>query len=113
MRVLRQEELDLLGAMLKGDNLVASIPTDVQVRDLQDGGMGSIEFLFENVEGPRHARRIAEADYMDSDGIPVSIGVNVDQYGKLFEIDIWKLDFGRLKTYPSGRTIRNIRRING
>ena len=113
MRVLRQEELNLLGAMLKNDDLVASLSTDVQVRDLHDGGMGSIEFLFENIERPRHARCIAEADYMDSDGIPVSIAVNVDQHGKLFEIDIWKVDFGRLKTYPTGRTIRNIKRVDG
>jgi hypothetical protein len=112
-RRLRQEELDLLGAILKESDIGTSLSTDVQVRDLNDGGMGSIEFLCESINAPRQAKCIAEADYMDSDGIPVSIAINVDQNGKLFEIDIWKVDFGRLRTYPTARTIRNIRHLSG
>ena len=73
--------------------------------------MGSIEFLSGEREGPRRAVCIAEADYMDSDGTPVSISVNVDQHRGLFELDIWKVDFGRLRTYPNARTIRNIRHL--
>ena len=112
-RYLRQEEFDLLCAMLKDDDLVAFLSTAPQVRDLHDGGMGSIEFVLEDSRGPRQARCYAEADYMDSDGTPVNISVNIDQFGKLFELDIWKVDFGRLKTYPTGWTIRNIRRADG
>jgi hypothetical protein len=108
-RALRPEELDLLRAMLKGDDLAKSLSATCQVRDLNDGGMGSIEFLCERVKESRHATCIVEADYIDSDGIPVSISVNVDDHGRLFELDIWKVDFGKIRTYPSARTIRNIR----
>ena len=108
-RTLRQEEVDLLRALLEGNELGTTLSTKVRVRDLSDGGMGSIEFLSELLLERRHAKCIAEADYMDSDGVPVSIAVNVDQHGKLFELDLWKVDFGPLRTYPSPRAIRNIR----
>jgi hypothetical protein len=108
---LRPEELDLLTAILKNHHLVGSLSTLNTVRDLSDGGMGSIEFLGAAPNMRRHAQCAAEADYMDSDGIPVSIAVNVDQNGRLFELDIWKVDFGKLRNYPSPKTIRNIRHL--
>jgi uncharacterized protein DUF6984 len=110
-RALRPEELDLLTAILKNHHLVGSLSTLNTVRDLSDGGMGSIEFLGAAPNMRRHAQCVAEADYMDSDGIPVSIAVNVDQDGRLFELDIWKVDFGKLRSYPSPKTIRNIRHL--
>jgi hypothetical protein len=71
--------------------------------------MGSIELG----EGSSNARRmsacVAEADYVDSDGVSVSIAINVDQKGHLFELDMWKVDFSPLIQYPNSRTIRNIR----
>jgi hypothetical protein len=106
---LRQQEIALLAAILKDHYLAASLSTLDRVRDLSDGGMGSIEFLGMTSSARRHARCVAEADYMDADGIPVSIAVNVDQDGRLFELDIWKVDFGKLRSYPSPKTIRNIR----
>jgi hypothetical protein len=112
-RRLRQEEFDLLHAILEGSGVGASLSTNSLVRDLTDGGMGSIEFLPECPGESRQAECIAEADYMDSDGIPVSLTVNVDQNQRLFELDIWKVDFGRLKTYPTARTIRNIKHLAG
>lgn len=36
---------------------------------------------------------VTEVDYVDSDGVPVSIVVNVDQQSLLFELDIWKVNF--------------------
>ena len=108
-RPLRKEELDLLYRILEGTHLAAS--AELKVRDLSDGGMGSIEFFPESLE-PRRPEGVVEADYMDSDGVPVSIAVNIDQYGKLFELDIWKVNFGPLRTYPTPKTIRNIRAID-
>ena len=108
-RNLRREEISLLRTLLKDHELGKALSTDVPVRDLSDGGMGSIEFLPETDFERRKARCIAEADYMDSDGTRASFALNVDQHGRLFELDIWKMDFSPLQTYPSGRTIRNIR----
>lgn len=109
IRALRQEERDLLTAILKDHYLGVSVSGLERVRDLSDGGMGSIEFVGMPPNARRHATSVAEADYMDSDGIPVSVSVNVDQHGRLFELDIWKVDFGKLQRYPSPKTIRNIR----
>jgi hypothetical protein len=109
---LREEEIELIRGLLakhpSGKSLLLRIEM-AKVRDLADGQMGSIEFD-ENASHARHMSAcIAEADYVDSDGVSVSIDLNVDQNGNLFEIDIWKVDFNRLLQYPSPRMIRNIR----
>lgn len=110
MRFLRPEEIELLGALLAGHqsakSLLANI-TETRIRDLKDGQMGSIE-LAQSYPGRRMSKCIAEADYVDLDGVSVTITVNIDQQGKLFEIDIWKVDFSPLVRYPSPQTIRNI-----
>jgi len=100
-RPLRDEERELVRCLLSGvpglaaleDTLLAS-----RVKDMQDGGMGSIRFV-----QPDHrsfGRAVAEAQYVDSDGIPVSITINVDEKGELFEVDFWKVDFSTLSRYP-------------
>jgi hypothetical protein len=70
-----------------------------QVADLADGGMGSIRFVAD------HARTLgrcaAEAKYLDGDGTVVSIVLNLDAAGDLFELDIWKVDFTPLLKYPT------------
>jgi hypothetical protein len=107
--------MDLVCAMLKAHPLGSSLLMHLerkQVRDMQDGGMGSVEFLCGAPDHPRRARCIAEADYMDSDGTPVSIAINIDERGRMFEIDIWKVDFSQLRTYPTVRTIRNVRHLD-
>ena len=112
MRVLKREEIDLISVMVRGHAIGQSLLTGIErlgVRDLHDGDMGSIQLLSEITEQPRQAECIAEADYMDFDGIPVSIAINVDQHRKLFELDIWTVDFSPLQTYPTPRTIRNLR----
>lgn len=72
---------------------------DALVTEMQDGGMGSIRFLGGN---DRHrARSIAEARYIDDDGVVVSIELNVDETDNLFELDFWKVDFSPLLRYPN------------
>ena len=61
------------------------------VEDMLDGGMGSLRFSSD--EPRRLGAVVAEADYVDMDGVPVSIVINVDQNGQLFELDIWKVNF--------------------
>ena len=48
----------------------------------------------------RFAREIVAADYIDEDGTPVDITVNLDQEGDLFEVDFWKVNFSPLLRYP-------------
>ncbi len=69
------------------------------VEDMPDGGMGSLRFISDDTCSLGAVA--AEADYIDTDGVPASIVVNVDQMGKLFELDIWKVNFLPLECYPS------------
>jgi hypothetical protein len=72
--------------------------------DMKDRNMGSIRFA-------RDERRIfdkvlVEAQYKDEDGVSVSIAINADNKGDLFEIDFWKVDFSPLKHYPKPSDLR-------
>lgn len=100
-RSLRDAEIALLTALLSTqpdfNRYVEEIAT-AKVSDMSDGGMGSVEFF---VPGERClGKTLVEADYLDSDGLPVSIVVNADDKGRLYELDIWKADFSPLNQYP-------------
>lgn len=71
---------------------------DALVTEMQDGGMGSVRFL--GGSDRRRAGSIAEAKYLDDDGVVVSIELSVDEKDNLFELDLWKVDFSPLLRYP-------------
>jgi len=70
------------------------------VEEMNDGGMGSLRFLTKNGEKRIFGDQIAQIQLLDVDGIPLSITVNIDQEGDIFELDIWKVDFSPLKQFP-------------
>lgn len=76
-----------------------------QVEDMNDGGMGGIRFVSSNPQR-QLGGTLAEAEYEDADGIKVSITLNADQYGDLYEIDFWKVDFSPLRLYPRPEQLR-------
>jgi hypothetical protein len=43
---------------------------------------------------------LMEAQYVDSDGVLVSIAVNAARNSDLLEVDFWKVDFSPLRRYP-------------
>jgi len=64
-----------------------------------------------SIRSARDERRIfgkvlAEAQCTDEDGVCVSIAINADNKGDLFEVDIWKVDFSPLKRYPKPSDLR-------
>ncbi len=69
------------------------------VLDLNDGGMGSIRFVRSNPQ--RYGATAYQGQYRDSDGVPVLVSLHVDEHGDIFELDFWKVDFSRVKHYPS------------
>lgn len=101
LRPLRLEEESLVRALLQrvtgGEQLLLQLEC-AQVRDMDDGGMGSLQFA----GGERRSLGscLVEADYLDRDGVPVSIALNLDTNGLLYELDMWKVDFAPLKEYP-------------
>lgn len=42
---------------------------------------------------------LVTAHYIDEDEIPVIISINLDQDGRLFEMDFWKVSFSPLERY--------------
>ncbi len=102
-RLLSPEELQLLQTMLAGVRGKPEIKTNltsVLVEDMQDGGMGSVRFLAPGAAKRHFGMAVAQAEYVDEDGVPVYITINVDREDHLFEIDFWKVDFSPLKRYP-------------
>jgi len=106
-RPLRPEEVALIRALLAGVYPAEALEgalKDSRVADMQDGEMGSIRFLGSGPIG----MALVEAQYLDSDGVLVSIAVNGDKQGQLFELDFWKVDFSPLKRYPSPSDVSGI-----
>lgn len=68
------------------------------VQAMRDGGMGSLRFP--GVEQRRYGSTLAEAEFRDADGTPVSVALMLDEAGDLFELDIWKVDFSPLVRIP-------------
>jgi len=111
-RKLRKEEVDLITAMArhssKSNEVLRSL-SDRLVEDMKDGGMGSLRFKDADNRERRFGKKIAEAEFTDEDGIPVSAVLNLDDNGELFELDIWKVDFSALKRYPRPEELRQKR----
>lgn len=101
-RPLRPDETDLIVALLVPrreeqslrEELVAAL-----VEECSDGGMGSLRFS--GPLGRKFGAELATTESRDVDGIAPIISINVDQYGALFELDIWKVNFSPLVRLPS------------
>lgn len=100
-RNLRVEERELIRYLLAGTDKTAALEgllASARVTDMNDGGMGGIRFV---APDPRSfGKTLAEAQYLDSDGVLVSIVLNADLNSQLFELDFWKVDFSKLRRYP-------------
>lgn len=106
-RFLREEERSLLLHLLpqgKDFELKKRFLDDVKVRDMPDGAMGSIEFICENEGGL--GKTIVEAEFFDVDGVVVSVSVNENSLGDLYEMDFWKSDFSPLLKYPAPEDVK-------
>jgi hypothetical protein len=93
-RPLSSNERDLITFILERDSN-ASLLRGELVEEMNDGGMGSLRF----VAGPdrQFGKCVGSAEFNDADGVLVSVALNVDQRGQLFELDIWKVDFSPLQ----------------
>jgi hypothetical protein len=92
-RPLTPKERDLVVFILGRDSdLLAHVDL---VEEMNDGGMDSLCFV--GTRDRRFGNCIGSAEFDDADGVPVSVSLNVDQHGELFELDIWKTDFSPLQ----------------
>lgn len=76
-----------------------------RVVEMSDGEMGSLKFARTDGEEHRLGKTISRAEFMDEDGVTVSVVVNLDEDGHLYELDVWKVDFSPLKRWPKTKDI--------
>jgi len=99
MNKISWHQIPLVSALVQK----AGVEIEVQslgVEALNDGGMGSLRFST-STEGSRFGESVAEVSFVDSDNVPVSAALFLDQNGQLFELDIFKSDFSKLQKWPS------------
>ena len=98
MRPLREQEIPLLRHLLSRAGRRED-PRTLRVADMSDGGMGSLSF---GPEGSvRFGGSISECTFVDSDGVPVTASLYVNENGALLEMDVWKVDFSPLQSWPT------------
>ena len=75
---------------------------DLLVRPMNDSGIGSI-YLYPNGEVNKQkefGKEASDLQFKDKDGIDVIVTLNLDENGKLFELDIWKTNFSDIIKLP-------------
>jgi hypothetical protein len=113
VRPLSAKEKGLIEKLLCGTGSAARARRQLAnalVQDMADGGMGSIRFCAPSPEERSFGKEIAEASFRDADGVLVSVTLNVDQSGDLFELDVWKVDFSPLSRFPDAKDVEIIER---
>lgn len=104
IRLLRDDERLLVESLLSqkpnGQYLVSSL-ANIFVEEMDDGGMGSLRFCSPNGVKNSFGSQLIERNFLDADGVPISVAINLDKGGALYELDIWKVDFTRVVRFPS------------
>ena len=96
MRQIQPHERPLVDALFAHAGL-ASPTASTLVEEMDDGGMGSLAFL---PRGRPTGGTISECQFTDADGVLVFAALNIDADGHPLEIDLWKIDFDRLRAWP-------------
>ncbi|WP_244817687.1 hypothetical protein [Caballeronia sp. Lep1P3] len=102
MRKLLPVELAFIREMLKGkpdEGRLASSLVDRFVEEMDDGGMGGLRFT-SSKDDRSLGTALAEKKFADQDGVTVVATLNLDGDGDLYELDVWKVDFSPLISFP-------------
>ncbi len=84
-----------------------AILESLKVADIDDGGMGSLRLFPKGSDDrtERIGKRASTCQFTDEDGVEVVASLNLDKHGNLYELDMWKADFGKLIRIPFDRTL--------
>jgi hypothetical protein len=111
-RPLSEQEKILVAVLLRANAKLASFAdsllNQLLVEEMQDGGMGSLVFLRPDVDRSLRSfgHEVARGEFVDADGVLVSVAINTDEEGRLFELDVWKTNFAPLVAWPEAAAIR-------
>ncbi|MFC0400660.1 DUF6984 family protein [Paraburkholderia rhizosphaerae] len=103
MRQLRPNEIEFIKIMLKGtpdEKRFTDALKDCLVEEMDDGGMGGLTFVASGASRSLGVS-LAEKEFVDQDGVTAIATLNLDADGDLYELDIWKVDFSPLKSFPT------------
>jgi hypothetical protein len=96
-RNIRNVEKDLVEHLLTLSSTGDRFQIPDKVYQLNDGGMGSIRFVDKT---QAYFNDLIQVQYFDTDNIPVLITLT-EANNNLYELDIWKVNYKKLKTYPT------------
>ena len=86
MRALNSSERPLVEYLLEAAGIGASLD-EISVTPMSDRGMGSLSIDGAG-SGRKFGSKASECEFSDTDGTLVSATLNLDQYGKLFEVNL-------------------------
>ncbi len=111
LRIPSSKELAVITTLLqsKSESLYfADNLNHLLVKELNDGGMGSLLLVPKGLENTNRyfGKQLALGEFADSDGVSVTVVINLDSNGQLFELELWKVNFARLLAWPDPPNIR-------
>jgi hypothetical protein len=99
-----KDEMGLLKLLVK--NASIKIPNNwnknLLVQNMNDGQMGSL-YLFPNGEVTLNRtfnKCISQYSFKDQDDVEVIVSLNIDEKEQLMELDVWKVNFDKLLSFP-------------
>lgn len=100
-----QDEVKLLEFLIQKATIKfpSDWDTNLLVKPLNDGDMGSLKLIPEGIainSDRLLGEQVSEFQFIDEDGVEVIASLNLDDSGRLFELDIWKTDFSPLIGIP-------------
>lgn len=98
-RDITQQELNFVKGLLSLAAVTIQYTIPQTVLNLNDGGMGSIQFIENSLNN--YYKDLITVEYIDTDGIPVSITLTITVDNLLYDLDFFKADFNKLCHYPT------------
>lgn len=103
-RKASKQEFALIGFLIKksGKGFPDDWQRDLLVEPMEDGGMGSLRLFRKDSshENQTFGEQISEHQFKDDDGVDIIASLNVDQWGNLYELDMWKTDYSPIRSMP-------------
>ena len=98
-------ESKLIAHLLTTGEAVPSAEVDRQsllVESMNDGGMGSLRLVPTGMRSKQRffGARVSSFEFDDEDGVRVLAALVVDSEGHIYELELFKTDFTRLKRLP-------------
>ena len=93
-------ELAKIGGIKEPDTWVETL----NVREMNDGGMGSLELSSDRSGNAVSTGLVickATVQFTDEDGVEVVASLNATQTGMAFELEVWKTNFAPLIRIPT------------